>query len=66
MVNRRQPQRGVRPVPVRVAQRRGCVQDAGYALVGQGLSGTIDLQTVRPLNYTNNVGVVSLHDQHNS
>jgi iron complex outermembrane receptor protein len=38
--------------------------DAG--LVGQGLSGTIDLQTVRPLNFTNNIGVVGLRGQHNS
>src|SRR4029450_10725277 len=36
------------------------------ALVGQGLSGTIDLQTVRPLNFSSNVGVVGLRGQHNS
>jgi TonB-dependent receptor len=38
--------------------------DAG--LVGQGLSGTIDMQTVRPLNYKEPVGVVGLRGQHNS
>jgi len=38
--------------------------DAG--LVGQGLSGTIDMQTVRPLSYNNNVGVVGLRGQRNS
>src|SRR5438445_6176885 len=38
--------------------------DAG--LVGQGLSGTIDMQTVRPLSYNSNVGVVGLRGQHNS
>jgi iron complex outermembrane receptor protein len=38
--------------------------DAG--LVGQGLSGTIDLQTVRPLSFTSNVGVVGLRGQRNS
>ena len=36
------------------------------ALVGQGLSGTIDMQTVRPLDFTTNVGVVGLRGQHNS
>lgn len=38
--------------------------DAG--LVGQGLSGTIDMQTVRPLNYSEPVVVVSARGQHNS
>src|SRR6476659_5909712 len=38
--------------------------DAG--LVGQGLSGTIDLQTVRPLNFADSVFVVGLRGQHNS
>jgi TonB-dependent receptor len=38
--------------------------DAG--LVGQGLSGTIDLQTVRPLNFNAPVGVVGLRGSHNS
>ena len=35
-------------------------------LVGQGLSGTIDMQTVRPLNYKDNVFVVGARGQHNS
>jgi iron complex outermembrane receptor protein len=38
--------------------------DAG--LVGQGLSGTINMQTVRPLNYDQDVAVVGLRGQHNS
>ncbi|GAB6197397.1 TonB-dependent receptor [Lysobacter xanthus] len=38
--------------------------DAG--LVGQGLSGTIDLQTVRPLNFQDRVIAVSARGQHNS
>ena len=38
--------------------------DAG--LVGQGLSGTIDMQTIRPLNYSNPIGVVGLRGSHNS
>jgi len=38
--------------------------DAG--LVGQGLSGTINMQTVRPLNYDDGVAVVGLRGQHNS
>jgi len=36
------------------------------ALVGQGLSGTIDLQTMRPLNFNAPVGVVGLRGEHNS
>lgn len=35
-------------------------------LVGQGLSGTINMQTVRPLNYDEGVAVVGLRGQHNS
>jgi iron complex outermembrane receptor protein len=38
--------------------------DAG--LVGQGLSGTIDMQTVRPLNFADSVFVVGLRGQNNS
>ena len=38
--------------------------DAG--LVGQGLSGTINMQTVRPLNYDQGVAVVGVRGQHNS
>jgi len=38
--------------------------DAG--LIGQGLSGTIDMQTVRPLNFNQPVGVVGLRGEHNS
>ena len=38
--------------------------DAG--LVGQGLSGTIDMQTVRPLNFQDRVIAVSARGQHNS
>lgn len=38
--------------------------DAG--LVGQGLSGTLDMQTVRPLNYGNRVITVSARGQQNS
>jgi len=38
--------------------------DAG--LVGQGLSGTIDMQTVRPLNFNNTVVSVGARGQHNS
>lgn len=38
--------------------------DAG--LVGQGLSGTIDMQTVRPLNFSDSAFVVGLRGQHNS
>ena len=35
-------------------------------LIGQGLSGTIDMQTVRPLNYKEPVIVVGARGQHNS
>jgi len=38
--------------------------DAG--LIGQGLSGTIDMQTVRPLDFNQPVGVVGLRGEHNS
>jgi len=38
--------------------------DAG--LVGQGLSGTIDMQTVRPLRFDKSVTAVSVRGQHNS
>ena len=38
--------------------------DAG--LVGQGLSGTIDMQTVRPLNFSDSAFVVGLRGTHNS
>ncbi|MGY4517447.1 TonB-dependent receptor [Lysobacter sp. HA18] len=38
--------------------------DAG--LVGQGLSGTIDMHTVRPLNFQERVIAVSARGQHNS
>ncbi|MCI1710997.1 MAG: TonB-dependent receptor [Chiayiivirga sp.] len=38
--------------------------DAG--LVGQGLSGTLDMQTVRPLNYDKGAIVVGARGQHNS
>jgi TonB-dependent receptor len=38
--------------------------DAG--LVGQGLSGTIDMQTVRPLNFNNPVVVLGARGQHDS
>ena len=36
------------------------------ALVGQGLSGTIDLQTVRPLSFDGPVGAIGVRGQHNS
>ena len=36
------------------------------SLVGQGLSGTLDMQTVRPLNYDHGATVVGLRGQHNS
>ncbi|MFN3304025.1 MAG: TonB-dependent receptor [Roseateles sp.] len=36
------------------------------ALVGQGLSGTIDLQTVRPLNFANRTMAVNLRAEKNS
>jgi TonB-dependent receptor len=36
------------------------------SLVGQGLSGTIDMKTVRPLNYDKGAAVVGLRGQHNS
>lgn len=36
------------------------------SLVGQGLSGTLDMHTVRPLDYHENVGVVGIRGQHNS
>jgi len=35
-------------------------------LIGQGLSGTIDMQTVRPLNYKDSVAVVGARGSHNS
>ncbi len=38
--------------------------DAG--LIGQGLSGTLDMHTVRPLNYADSVSVVGVRGQHNS
>jgi len=38
--------------------------DAG--LVGQGLSGTLDMQTVRPLRYEDSVAVVGARGSHNS
>ena len=38
--------------------------DAG--LVGQGLSGTIDMQTVRPLNFSNRVVTLNARGQRNS
>ena len=38
--------------------------DAG--LVGQGLSGTLDMRTVRPLDFQDQVTVVSVRGQHNS
>ena len=36
------------------------------SLIGQGLSGTLDMQTVRPLDYQENVGIVGVRGQHNS
>lgn len=36
------------------------------ALVGQGLSGTLDMRTVRPLDYADPVILVSARGQHNS
>jgi iron complex outermembrane receptor protein len=36
------------------------------SLVGQGLSGTLDMQTVRPLDYQQDVFVVGMRAQHNS
>jgi len=36
------------------------------SLVGQGLSGTIDMQTVRPLNFSDSAFVVGLRGTHNS
>jgi TonB-dependent receptor len=36
------------------------------SLVGQGLSGTIDMQTVRPLDFNRPVAIVSARGQHNS
>jgi iron complex outermembrane recepter protein len=36
------------------------------SLVGQGLSGTIDLQTVRPLSFDGPVGAIGVRGQHNS
>lgn len=36
------------------------------SLIGQGLSGTLDLQTVRPLDYKKDVFVVGVRGQHNS
>ena len=38
--------------------------DAG--LVGQGLTGTLDMQTVRPLSFDEPVGVISVRGQHNT
>lgn len=38
--------------------------DAG--LVGQGLSGTLDMQTVRPLNFSDSVTAFSVRGTHNS
>ena len=38
--------------------------DAG--LVGQGLSGTLDMQTVRPLNFDEPVGAIGVRGLHNS
>lgn len=38
--------------------------DAG--LIGQGLSGTLDLQTVRPLNFAGPVGAIGVRGQRNS
>ncbi|MEL1264793.1 TonB-dependent receptor [Pseudoxanthomonas putridarboris] len=38
--------------------------DAG--LVGQGLSGTLDMQTVRPLNFDGPVGAIGVRGQRNS
>lgn len=36
------------------------------SLIGQGLSGTVDMQTVRPLDYHEDVTVVGVRGQHNS
>ena len=36
------------------------------SLVGQGLTGTLDMQTVRPLSFDEPTGVVSVRVQHNS
>ncbi|MEO8998582.1 MAG: TonB-dependent receptor [Rhodanobacter sp.] len=36
------------------------------SLIGQGLSGTLDMQTVRPLDYQKDVTVVGIRGQHNS
>ena len=38
--------------------------DAG--LIGQGLSGTVDLQTVRPLSFADRVASVNVRGEHNS
>ncbi|MDH5835553.1 TonB-dependent receptor [Luteimonas kalidii] len=35
-------------------------------LVGQGLTGTLDMQTVRPLSFDEPTGVISVRGQHNS
>ena len=36
------------------------------SLIGQGLSGTLDMHTVRPLDYHEDVAVVGVRGQHNS
>jgi TonB-dependent receptor len=36
------------------------------SLVGQGLSGTVDMQTVRPLSFGESVGAIGVRGQHNS
>lgn len=36
------------------------------SLIGQGLSGTLDMRTVRPLDYHEDVAVVGVRGQHNS
>ncbi len=64
--HRRQPQRRVRPVPLRAPERRRRLQDAGLAARGQGLAGTIDLRTIRPLDYGKYAMAVNFRAEQNS
>ena len=64
--HRRQPRRGIRPVPGRTHQRVTVYKTPDASLVGQGLSGTVDLQTIRPLSLGERRIVFSGQGEYNS
>ena len=64
--HRRQPRRRVRPVPVGTDRSAVRLQDARCQLIGQGLSGTVDMRTVRPLSVSDAWWTLNLRGEYNS